>query len=229
MPAAHQPDKVVDVIQAVFFPFQGYNPSAFRPLRSVPGCGSAPFQARQCINLHKLLVVPVYLGWIYAYGGTDPFAFTQKFAPAAIVLLVAHGLYGVLWVFKDVHFGDERWKAKMSPLGFLVVFTSLALYYLPMWCLVSRSCPGARFGEGYEPQLVGAGLLCYCLGCFYHFAADCQKHHVLAHRRPRSLITDGLFAHSRNPGPSTNKCFFSSPEICMKITTQMRRDVTFVW
>ena len=34
---------------------------------------------------------------------------------------------------------------------------------------------------------------------FYHFGADIQKHTQLKYQRPRSLITEGLFEHCRNP------------------------------
>ena len=34
---------------------------------------------------------------------------------------------------------------------------------------------------------------------FFHFGSDCQKYYVLKYKVPRSLITDGFFAYTRNP------------------------------
>lgn len=101
---------------------------------------------------------------------------------------------------KDVHFGDASWLTTMSPLGFVIVFTyPLAAYYLPMFCLVSNQCPGGSFAVGNEPWVLGVGLFFYTIGMFYHFGSDCQKFYCLKHQKPRSLITDGFFAHCRNP------------------------------
>ena len=37
------------------------------------------------------------------------------------------------------------------------------------------------------------------IGMFFHFGSDCQKYYVLKYKVPRSLITDGFFAYTRNP------------------------------
>lgn len=50
------------------------------------------FTARQCINLHKLLVLPLYLFFLHAYGDSAPFDFGKSFGPAAVALLVCHSL-----------------------------------------------------------------------------------------------------------------------------------------
>merc|ERR1712151_477983 len=68
-----------------------------------------------------------------------------------------------------------------------------------MFCLVSRACPLAYYGEGNEPWLLAVGLWFYIVGFFYQFCGDLQKHTQLTHQRPRALITTGLMAHSRNP------------------------------
>ena len=56
------------------------------------------FQTRQCVNLHKLLVLPLYVAILYAGGGPSPFS--QRFGPAAAVLLPIHAIYGMLWVLR---------------------------------------------------------------------------------------------------------------------------------
>ena len=162
--------------------------------------GPTIFTVRQCINLHKLLVVPVYVYILHTHGGLS---FEQTYSPAAALLLVLHGIYGILWVYKDIFFPDPSWQTPMSPLGFLFVFSwPLASYYLPMQCLVSPSsllCPLPAFASGNEPWQLALGAGLYTVGVIYMFGADVQKYVQLSLERPRALITTGLFAHSRNP------------------------------
>jgi hypothetical protein len=171
--------------------------------------GPCVFTVRQCINLHKLLVLPIFLCIIYYYGGEDPFAFTQPFGPAALMLMVTHSLYGLFWVFKDVFFPDNGWNKPMSPVGFIVIFSwPLGTYYMDMYCLVTSSassdspsalCPLPAFASGDEPTILAAGLTFYIVGIFYTFGADLQSNVQLKYQQPRRLITDGFFAHTRNP------------------------------
>lgn len=159
---------------------------------------TGPFTARQCLNLHKLLVLPVELYMIWHFGGD--LSLKQAWGPAAAVLLVCHTTYGFFWVYKDIFFPDASWQIPMNVIGFIsIFFYPLALYYLPMFCLVSRKCPLPYYGEGNEPWLLAIGLWFYITGFFYHFCADLQKYIQLQHQRPRSLITTGLMAHTRNP------------------------------
>merc|ERR1719330_1421389 len=88
----------------------------------------------------------------------------------------------------------------MTVLGFIIIFAyPLGVFYLPMFCLMSEACPGGMFSRGDELGLVGLGLMFYLIGFFYHFCSDIQKYFVLKHQQPRSLIADGVFAHTRNP------------------------------
>jgi len=191
-----QPSRLVqfmrNITQFLFHPFMERDP-----------CG-AVFTVRQCINSHKLLVPAVYVPMIYYFsnrdGGERNLTLTGKdYGPAAMCLLVCHTIYGISWVAKDVHFPDPSWRTPMTVLGFILVFLyPLGTYYLPMFCLMSRKCPG-NFAVGNELWIVGLGLVCYLIGFFYHFCADTQKYFVLKYQRPRNLISDGLLAHSRNP------------------------------
>eukprot|EP00040_Diaphanoeca_grandis_P039372 m.258887 g.258887 ORF g.258887 m.258887 type:complete len:589 (-) comp37236_c0_seq1:84-1850(-) len=187
------------------------------------GPGKTLFTVRQCINLHKLLVIPIYLAMIFLYRDVNktPTAYSRpklppssifSYAtetvqsdwweiPAVVVLFVCHGLYGILWVLKDIFFPDIAWQAPLSPLGGLILFVwPLGIYYVDMFCLVSNECPASlRFAKGDEPWVLGGGLGLFILGMFYHYCADLQKYIQLKYQRPRSLIMDGLFRHSRNP------------------------------
>jgi len=173
-----------------------------KPTASSQGLLPQSFTFRQCINLHKLLIFPIYVYILYAHNdGGNPFDLSGKsYGPSALMILVGQSLYGLMWVFKDVHFGDPSWLKPLRPISFVLTFIyPLAMYYLPMFCLVSEQCPGGTFGSGSEPWVVGYGLFCYIIGVFYHFGSDCQKYYCLKHQRPRSLITDGFFSHCRNP------------------------------
>jgi protein-S-isoprenylcysteine O-methyltransferase Ste14 len=44
-----------------------------------------------------------------------------------------------------------------------------------------------------------AAVALFGIGAFFHFVSDAQKYFVLRHERPRRLITDGMFALTRNP------------------------------
>jgi steroid 5-alpha reductase family enzyme len=110
--------------------------------------------------------------------------------PTAWVYLALHGTYGLLWVLKSRIFPDRRWE-QSTGLGFgLVIWAGLTLYWIAPWLLTSR---GARAPAWY----LGLCITLYAFGVFFHFAADMQKHTALK-LRP-GLITDGLFALSRNP------------------------------
>jgi hypothetical protein len=110
--------------------------------------------------------------------------------PTAWVYLALHGTYGLLWVLKSRIFPDRRWE-QYTGLGFgLVIWAGLTLYWIAPWLLTSR---GVRAPAWY----LGLCITLYAFGVFFHFAADMQKHTALK-LRP-GLITDGLFALSRNP------------------------------
>jgi len=83
------------------------------------GPGKHMFTVRQCINLHKLLIFPVYAALLFQYAD---FNFNQKWGMNALVLWICHTMYGVFWVYKDIYFPDPSWQTSMSPLGFLTMF-----------------------------------------------------------------------------------------------------------
>lgn len=155
-------------------------------------------QTRQCINLHKMMVLPIYLACIYYHyylaGDEKPSWFL-----AAMVLLPWHSVYGICWNFKDYHFGDAQWKKNMSLCGFCLFGLVLGLYYLPMYCLTSRQCPGGTFAEGHENWVILSGSVFYLFGFFFLFGSDAQKYYTFTYQNPRGLITDGFFQYCRNP------------------------------
>jgi protein-S-isoprenylcysteine O-methyltransferase Ste14 len=163
-------------------------------MHRLPG-GAGTLRPRHPINLHKASVGPLVLGLMLATG---------DFSLAAWLYLALHGLYGILWVAKDVAFGDPSWRRPASVTSCVVIFVfPLGLYYLaPLVMLtpLGRVVPGGWGTTAALPLPVAfAAVCCFVLGAFFHFGSDAQKHFVLAHQRPRRLITDGFFALTRNP------------------------------
>jgi protein-S-isoprenylcysteine O-methyltransferase Ste14 len=147
------------------------------------------------INLHKVLVGPFVLALMLLRG---------DFSLAAFLYLALHGSYGILWVVKDVAFPDASWRRPCSIGSAVAVFVyPLGLYLLaPLIMLtpLGQWIPGGWGTTAALPVPVAfAAVALYVLGVFLHFVADAQKHVVLAHQRERRLITDGLFAATRNP------------------------------
>jgi hypothetical protein len=135
------------------------------------------------IDSHKAITPLAILALMAFYG--------QWYNPTAWVYFGLHGSYGLLWVLKSRIFGDRQWE---QPTGWgygLVIWGGLTLYWLAPWLITSRSVEA-------PPWLLGLCVFGYGLGVFLHFAADMQKSTALA-LRPGELITDGLFARTRNP------------------------------
>lgn len=165
-----------------------------RVLHRLPG-GAGRTTPRVPINLHKTTIGLVVLALMLASG---------DFSLAALLYLALHGAYGLLWLVKDVAFPDPSWRSPCSISSAIAIFVfPLGLYYLaPLVMLtpLGTLVPGGWGTTATLPSGVAfAAVLCFSIGSFLHFVADAQKHFVLAHQRPRQLITTGLFSATRNP------------------------------
>ncbi len=109
----------------------------------------------------------------------------------AWIYLATHGSYGLVWVVKSRVFGDRNWERPLVPFRALLLVTGLGGYWAaPVLLCLHPSAPPVA--------LVGLAVAVFCLGVFLHFVADMQKHMHLAHR-PGVLLTEGLWARTRNP------------------------------
>jgi protein-S-isoprenylcysteine O-methyltransferase Ste14 len=108
----------------------------------------------------------------------------------AWVYLALHGVYGILWVLKSRIFPDMAWEQPTSLAFGLLSWGSLSLYWVAPWMLVARNVQA----PGWYLALC---ISLYSFGVFAHFASDMQKHTALT-LWPGALISDGLFARSRN-------------------------------
>jgi len=130
-------------------------------------------------------------------GATAPFVLALMAATAtwdradAWVYLGLHGTYGVLWVVKSRVFGDRNWERPATLFRGVLLVTGLLGYWAApvLVCLADSAAPA---------WLLGLCTAVFGGGVFLHFASDMQKHMHLTHRRG-VLLTDGLWARTRNP------------------------------
>ena len=163
-------------------------------LYRIPG-GAGRTAPRVPINLQKATAGAVVFGLMLRAG---------DFSLAAWLYLVLHGSYGILWLVKDVAFPDPSWRRPQSLSSAVAVFVyPLGFYYLAPLVMLTGLGSAVPGGWGTTSTLpvgvAAAAVACYAFGVFLHFGADGQKHFVLAHQRPRRLITDGFFVATRNP------------------------------
>jgi protein-S-isoprenylcysteine O-methyltransferase Ste14 len=163
-------------------------------LHRLPG-GQGLTAPRHAINLHKLSVGPVTIALMLS---------SHNYDAAAWLYLALHGTYGILWCAKDVAFGDPSWRGRASLSSFFgLLLFPLGLYYLPpllMLTPLGQWIPGGWGTTDTLPvEVAFASVVLFVIGAFFHFVSDAQKYFVLKHQQPRRLITDGMFALTRNP------------------------------
>jgi protein-S-isoprenylcysteine O-methyltransferase Ste14 len=157
--------------------------------------GPAVMNPRQAINLHKVSVGPLTLALMLA---------ASDFSLAAWLYLALHGVYGLMWVAKDIAFGDPSWRGRATVGSVVATFIfPLGLYYLPpllMLTSLGQTIPGGWGTTATLPlEVAFSAVALFLIGAFFHFVSDAQKYFVLRHQQPRRLITDGMFALTRNP------------------------------
>ncbi|KAB7770044.1 DUF1295 domain-containing protein [Xanthomonas maliensis] len=134
------------------------------------------------INAHKVLVIPLVLGFMWYY---------DNWSMEAFIYLSLHGTYSLLWLLKGVTFPDRRFQARLpGKIGFFFIFLPLAGYYVAPYLLISRHAQ-------LHPWVVGLTLSVFTLGIFLHYVGDAQKYYTL--RLKPGLIEDGVFSRTRNP------------------------------
>jgi steroid 5-alpha reductase family enzyme len=149
---------------------------------------------RHLIDAFKLATAPVVLALMFAYDALE--------AVPAWIYLALHGTYGVLWVLKSRLFGDKSWERPCTPLRGAMLVSGLSAYWAAPFLLIA----GGRTA-GFPPALLGGAVALFAFGVFLHFAADMQKHTSLA-LRPGRLITEGLWARTRNPNYLGELCIY---------------------
>lgn len=116
--------------------------------------------------------------------------FDQWRNPTAWVYLALHGAYGFMWVLKSRVFPDRAWEEQTSLAYGLVIWGGLSLYWVGGGMVMALDVQAPAW-------YLGMCISMYVFGVFAHFSSDMQKH-VALRLRPDQLITDGLFARTRN-------------------------------
>lgn len=146
------------------------------------GGGKRTLRVDQAINVQKFATVFVIYGMMSFYG---------NFSVYAWVYLGLHGIYGYTWLIKDLAFPNGAFQKRMTIPG-VVAFYAILLpaYWALPWLFISRHV---------EPSgpVVFAAIAMHTLGVAWMAAADLQKNCTMRFRT--GLITDGVFAYTRNP------------------------------
>lgn len=138
---------------------------------------------RYLVDSHKFLTAFVILFMI---------AYHQQWGNiTGWVYLALHGTYGMIWLIKSAVFPDKRWEQKVNTVNAIGLWTTLALYWIAPWLLLSR-------GIEAPPIYLAVCISIYTVGIFLHYTADMQKHMSLKYN-PGHLIKDGLWSRIRNP------------------------------
>lgn len=120
---------------------------------------------------------------------------SRNFSTVAWVYLALHGTYGFCWLLKDRAFPDPRWEVRVTVGGAVMTWAVvLGLYWVIAFLAVSNVL------EPRPPPsnaLLGFAIALHTFGLALMLGADAQKYFTL--RLRPGLITDGLFARTRNP------------------------------
>ena len=135
-------------------------------------------------------------------------------SPVAWLYLAEHGLYGFLWAYKSQTFADKQFERRVSWSMGAGAFGVLCLYYIAPFLITRRHVAA-------PPWVLALSVFLYALGIFFHFASDMQKFMHLKYRAG-TLLTDGLWARSRNPN------YFGELLIYSAFTMLARSPVAFL-
>lgn len=146
------------------------------------GGGPRTLRLDHAINLQKLITVSVIYAMMHWY---------DNFSLGAWVYLGLHGVYGYTWLIKDLAFPNHAFQQRMTIGALVVLYGGLNLLYWSLpWLFISRHVePGGA--------LLFAAIFMHTLGVAWMAAGDLQKNCVL--RYQPGLITNGVFAYTRNP------------------------------
>ena len=140
----------------------------------------------QVLNWHKLACAPAVLLLMLYF---------QNFSLPAVLYLVMHGTYSVMWLVKYLCFPPKNFEVAPDPpgaVGCVVLFCIVGVY----WVTPAILCAHVR---ELPVWIIALALTSYNAGIFLHYVGDAVLHLTLLHRGP-GLIKDGLFARTRNPG-----------------------------
>lgn len=140
---------------------------------------------------------------------------SKNYTVPALLYTALHGAYGLNWCLKYITTPDKSFEVPIASKGeFIFSFLILgALYWIPGIFMIAtggsniinnipiglpatnEAIMAIGSGNPYSIQIAVAVFLC-TIGTYLHYVSDAQKFWTLKYRR--GLITEGLFARSRN-------------------------------
>lgn len=106
------------------------------------------------------------------------------------VYLGLHGSYGFIWILKDRHFPDNRWRQGVTFGGaFMAVLLVLGPYWVAPYLLISPLLGEAHIGA--STFWLFLAIFIYAMGLCLMLVTDAQKYYTL--RIQKQLITTGMF------------------------------------
>lgn len=146
------------------------------------GGGPRTWRCDHVIDGQKIVTVFFIYGLMHYYG---------NFSLGAWVYLALHGTYGYTWLVKDLAFPNKAFERRITIGSVLFLYLGLnAAYWSLPWLFISRHV-------GPSGPMLFAAVAMHTLGVAWMAAADTQKNCTLRYRK--GLITNGVFAYTRNP------------------------------
>ncbi|PWH14034.1 MAG: steroid 5-alpha reductase [Anaerolineae bacterium] len=140
------------------------------------------FKQKYFIDSHKGITFLAILAMIAWFGRWENIT--------AWTYLALHGTYGILWVLKSRIFPDKQWEIDKGPAYALLILGGLSAYWVSPFLITWQNVNAPAW-------LIGLTISMNIFGVFFHFTSDMQKYIQLKYHAGH-LITDGMFAHSRN-------------------------------
>ena len=150
------------------------------------------------IDIHKG-ITPLFILFLITY-------YNSWSNPVAMIYLVLHGVYGILWISKSYIFPDKQWEQSTGVAYGLFIWMGLSLYWISPFIITS----GIRILPFNIKQSFIYFSICiaiYIIGVFLHFVSDMQKY-VHLKLNPGNLIDNGMFARIRNTNYLGEFCIY---------------------
>ncbi|RHY50989.1 hypothetical protein DYB34_007420 [Aphanomyces astaci] len=102
---------------------------------------------------------------------------------------VDHGIYGFIWLLKDITVPDATWQVYLTIPSAIVAVVGLGIYWVAGYIVVAHRVEAS-------PSLGALCIMMNTLGSTLMLASDTQKYFALKYKK--GLISDGWVTWSRN-------------------------------
>ncbi|RHY13666.1 hypothetical protein DYB36_006354 [Aphanomyces astaci] len=157
--------------------------------------GPRPLQFRYFINMQKGATFFFVLACMAYYDNWSWTAHVYLASTLCFVLSiyqhpsVDHGIYGFIWLLKDITVPDATWQVYLTIPSAIVAVVGLGIYWVAGYIVVAHRVEAS-------PSLGALCIMMNTLGSTLMLAADTQKYFALKYKK--GLISDGWVTWSRN-------------------------------